>query len=420
MGVPTIVGVGAEVNGIGALAVPYPASYTAIKDDVGYIIVECETADTITAPANWSQLNAISVVAGTTSKLTVLWSRFTAGQAAPTIADPGDHGVARMFVVRGVRLTGTPVDLMNFTTEGTADTTVSIPGGNTTVPECLIIAIFGTGQDTASTAGATAWANSLINPVERMDDWTSSGLGGGFAMASGPMFLAGAVGAVTATLSLTANTKTLAMFAIPPQSLGLRIADDFNRANANPIGAPWVTVTGVSAMQITSNAGAPSTLASDCAARYDGGVSWNADQYSQAAITVTGTTANTGPFVSVRVSSTANTQYFLAANKGGSNNVTLGKFVAGAFTQIWQRTKAITDGDVIRLEVIGTTLRAYINGVQLGADSTDASIATGAAGMGYSSTTTAATLDNWEGGSLPIARAKAPGLPQTMFRSSFL
>jgi hypothetical protein len=123
-----------------------------------------------------------------------------------------------MIVIRGLATVGNPWDIALGTTELVADTTVSITsGGSTTGADRLILAAFSTGQDVASTAGATAWADAtLANVTERMDNWAIAGSGGGFAMATGEKATAGAVGPMTATLSLTANFKALIYIALRP------------------------------------------------------------------------------------------------------------------------------------------------------------------------------------------------------------
>ncbi len=188
---PTVVGVGAAVSGTGTIAPAFPGGYTAVADDIAVTFTECNNTDTLTPPAGWALINASTVASGTTTKLSAIWKRIVGGDTAPTIADAGDHLVGRMIIVRGCVTTGNPWDIATPTTELTADTTVSIPAVTTTVPDCLILAAFATGQDVASTAGATSWVNlSLAAVTERMDDWSSQGRGGGFA-----------------TLSLTANFK---------------------------------------------------------------------------------------------------------------------------------------------------------------------------------------------------------------------
>jgi hypothetical protein len=216
---PTVVGVSAvNANGIGAVQPLFPSGYTATADDVAITFCECDTADTLTPPSGWAVVTTQNVSTGTApSKLTAIWRRIVAGDAAPSIADAGNHIVARMMIVRGCETSGNPWDFALPNQELTADTTVSVPGGTTVSADCLILSAFGTGQDITSLAGATGWANaSLVSITEQMDDWTASGTGGGFAVATGVKTAAGAVSATTATLSLTANFKTLMMIALKP------------------------------------------------------------------------------------------------------------------------------------------------------------------------------------------------------------
>ena len=86
---------------------------------------------------------------------------------------------------------------------------VSIDGLTTTAIDCLILAAVTTGTDVASTTHIGTWANaSLGSPAvtEQVDNWVSSGTGGGIGAATGGKEAAGAVSATTATL-VTANTQ---------------------------------------------------------------------------------------------------------------------------------------------------------------------------------------------------------------------
>lgn len=221
MAFPTPVGTGAAVSSTtGAVTVPYPAAYTAIADDIAAIVLECDpVSTTVTPPTGYGVVNTQVVASGTTTKLVVLWKRLTASEAAPSLPapTPTQHCHARMRVLRGCFPTGNPWDVNIVSQELVADTTVSVPAVTTTVVDTLIWTLFSTGQDIASTAGATGWTNiNLSGLTEQMDNWTASGTGGGFAMAEGQRAAAGAIGATTATLSLTANFKALMTIAWRP------------------------------------------------------------------------------------------------------------------------------------------------------------------------------------------------------------
>lgn len=178
-------------------------------------------------------------------------------------------------------------------------------------------------------------------------------------------------------------------------------SDNFNRANSTGLGANWTKAGDASIFRfdVVSNAAVPESLAGADSMAYYNAVTWPNDQYSQAKITVTGTGGGgSGPGVAVRVGITGLNWYRAVVDHAGSNNVSLSIMVGGAYSDIWLRNATFTDGDVLRLEVQGTTLRVKINGVQVGGDVTDSTFSTGNAGLAYSTSESAATLDDWEGG----------------------
>lgn len=191
-------------------------------------------------------------------------------------------------------------------------------------------------------------------------------------------------------------------FDVPVIAGGAVIAtDNFNRTNADPLDGSWTNLTGnlSKKFKLASNAATPEAVGNDNIS-YNTGTFPN-DQYSQAKVTVSGTGSETGIGVAVRVTGTANTNaslYWLVVCHAASNNVTLAKFVSGTYTVIWQRTQSFTDGDTFYLEAQGSTLVAKYNGSAIGASSTDTSVTTGSAGIAYSSSTTSASVDDWEGG----------------------
>jgi len=184
--------------------------------------------------------------------------------------------------------------------------------------------------------------------------------------------------------------------------------DTFTRANETPLAGNWTTVTSETAFNLASNAITPSNLNNDCGA-YRNDITPPNDQYSQLVLTVTNTGGGgQGLGVACRIATGARTYYRVVADHASpSANVELGKMIAGAFTVIWSRSATFTNGDALRLEVQGTTLRVYIAGVQVGADATDSAIASGRFGISYSSVCTAATGDNWEGGDFGGAATSA-------------
>lgn len=188
--------------------------------------------------------------------------------------------------------------------------------------------------------------------------------------------------------------------------------DDFNRADTvgPDLGPNWTNVAAggmaVNGFQIVSNAVAPTTTGSDKLEFYSG-VAWPADQYSQAKVTVSGTGADAGVGVAVRCD-TDGSQYRAVVNKAGANNVGIHRQIGASFLNLGTRTTTWVDGDALRIEVQGTTIRVYQNGAQLGADVTDTGLASGSAGIAYSSTTTSASMDDWEGGTFSLPSDNPP------------
>lgn len=188
--------------------------------------------------------------------------------------------------------------------------------------------------------------------------------------------------------------------------------DDFNRADVGTLAGNWTTGGGTEgAMAIVGNAATTSNINADCGSNYTA-ITLPNDQYSKAKLYVTGVSGpgDWGPGLKVRGSTAARTQYRLSCNHAATNNITLAKFIAEAYTVLtgWPVTLAWTDGDTWELRVIGTTLRVFRNGVQVGSDVTDASITAGSPGITYSSLASTASIDDWEGGAaLPVTLLNA-------------
>ena len=184
-------------------------------------------------------------------------------------------------------------------------------------------------------------------------------------------------------------------------------SDNFNRANADPIGGSWVTGSGEGAFKIVSNA-ATNSGAGDCSAYYN--TTFPNDQYSQAKFSGSTTSADSGAGQGLvtRQSASARTHYRVVFNNRGPDEAELAKFVAGTYTQLWSRTITYSTGTVGRIESQGTTQRVFYNGAQVGADATDSAISSGFAGVAYSSTDSGTTIDDWEGGDFTVAALPKP------------
>jgi hypothetical protein len=216
---PTVYAVGIAANSTGAAITPGIPTGTD-TDDVLILLHEMDpvlNAAALGAVTGYADVNLSpsSQTAGLPTRLTVRWHRAT-GPESGTITCPAvtNHHIARIIGVRGVVTTGNP---WNQTAASVAASSgfVSIDGLTTTLADCLILAAVTTGQDTASTTNVGTWANTgLANVLERVDNWTSNGTGGGIGAATGEKAAAGTVPATTATL-VTANTQARFCMALP-------------------------------------------------------------------------------------------------------------------------------------------------------------------------------------------------------------
>jgi hypothetical protein len=132
--------------------------------------------------------------------------RTTAG--APAISNiflrTGDHLIGIMLGFVDCVASGNPIDATaGDSGDGTA---VTIPGLTTTVNNTLVVDLVASGNDSSSSSGHSGWANaSLASPsiTEILDQFSTTGGGGGFGAANGGKATAGAVDATTATKSAT-------------------------------------------------------------------------------------------------------------------------------------------------------------------------------------------------------------------------
>lgn len=175
--------------------------------------------------------------------------------------------------------------------------------------------------------------------------------------------------------------------------MALPASDNYTRADANPIGGNWTTATGVNGHKILSNQCRIITANADACSYWNADTP-NNDQWAQ--ITYGGTTFGDGP--AVRISTSA-TDYYFITDSGG--NIFFYRSKTGVQTQLGTALNAVSAwavGDTLKLEVIGSTLKAYRNGVQIGSTYTDATpLTTGRVGVYmYSDTTYTA----WAGGNV--------------------
>jgi hypothetical protein len=183
--------------------------------------------------------------------------------------------------------------------------------------------------------------------------------------------------------------------------MGQIVTDTFIRANNASLGANWTQDgLGGATIGIASNT-ATMTGGSNFVIDFYSGAGWTGgnDHYSELLITLIQSGRDTGPMCRVSgspVSGTGSGYLFVlndndAAHSMGDTNwsIALYKVVNNGFTQLGSSVTGVTisAGDIVRLDVQGTTLRGLINGVQK-ITATDSAISSGKPGFYIGSGTT--------------------------------
>lgn len=159
-------------------------------------------------------------------------------------------------------------------------------------------------------------------------------------------------------------------------------SDNFNRANGTlpDDGAPWKKEQGSVSFVISSN-GITLSANNDITMRYN--ASFPDDQWAQITFTQTETASGAQAGVALRVATGAATLYRIVVD--GSGNFEIGRFISGSHTTIDTFTSSVANGDVLRAEIVGSTIKVYINGTQVRSVN-DSNISSGAPGMAFSGT----------------------------------
>jgi hypothetical protein len=179
-------------------------------------------------------------------------------------------------------------------------------------------------------------------------------------------------------------------------------SDNFQRADANPIGGNWTTGGGASNPQQLASHLVEATVnnATYCMSFWNP-IVWPNDQYSEVTLFNLGGPGTNYIGAAVRMSSSAQTVY-MGLVESGTQNLYIQKNVAGVVSNpAGPLATTVNVGDVFRLSAVGTLVTFYQNGVQM-LQATDASIASGSAGMMHfnaaTGTFTSSQISAWAGG----------------------
>lgn len=165
-------------------------------------------------------------------------------------------------------------------------------------------------------------------------------------------------------------------------------SDDFNRADSTDLGANWVEVSGD--WSIVSQQLSPGAAGGTIILRAAGAMASN-DNFAQATIAATAT-ASQG--VWCRGNSNISSGY-LFRNNGSSWD--LFSVVGGSFTVIGTYAVAAAASDVMKVQAVGSTITAYVNGVQR-ISVVNSAVATGTSVGIRSDSTSGVRYDNFSAG----------------------
>lgn len=298
---PTVRVSGSVSSSTGAISSGLPAG--TVAGDLLLYFIETEQGASAPTASGWTQLLSIETAADATgTRLTVLW-KISNGADATTTNDPGDHAIGRIVGIT----TGTfdPTDPFGAgsvvtAVDDVADTSATIPGITTRMPNALVIAAIANGDDPGAngTANYTFTNAGLTSVSERADNVRTDGNGGGIGVISGVRAGAGVVPDTTATLAV-ASFKAMAHIAIAPVSSFFTGAETFTGTLAGTVAGPSSAfaaseaITGALASSVAPASGA-FTASESIPGTFDATAPPPSASFS-GALTITGTMAVTAP-----------------------------------------------------------------------------------------------------------------------------
>lgn len=193
-------------------------------------------------------------------------------------------------------------------------------------------------------------------------------------------------------------------------------SDNFNRADGG-LGANWTTQSGSSSPQIRSNLVEVLVAGGAAGNAIYTAITWPNDQYAQVKILTLNTNLNKEASVWVRAITSEVTGYIFTAFGpfGSTATLKIRRFNNAALTTLWDSgaSETIAANDVLRGEIIGSTVRLLINGSLRQSVVDGTPIASGSAGIGIhviSGATADSQIDDWEGGDFNTITGLRPAM----------
>lgn len=186
-----------------------------------------------------------------------------------------------------------------------------------------------------------------------------------------------------------------------------QLAEDlFDRADNVDLGSAWDVETGCDNFQIVGNQVRPTGASPSTPAEKNNTVTWPNDQWAEVVVKALPSGSGEGIGPAVRMAAGANSFYRILCNATGPE---IWKTVAGVGNSLLFPGGGLAVGDRVRVEVVGTTIRVYVNGTLRGSV-TDSDLASGSAGIAgvISGADSTAQLDSWKGGDFVNSTADSP------------
>lgn len=149
--------------------------------------------------------------------------------------------------------------------------------------------------------------------------------------------------------------------------------------------------------EIQSNTATMRAAGSESAYKWDGDGAFSADQYAQAKYSTVGHYG--GVTVRITGTSTATLNGYIALFDGTA--IDLQKITNGTRANLQAGIGTVANGDTVKLEVVGTSIKVYVNGAQIGTTTTDSSFSSGQPGLYFLSNANSLHIDDWTSDTIP-------------------
>lgn len=200
MAMPTWQGAGTVTGSTTTLTPTMPSGIAA--DDILLLVNNSEedVGSPTLSPSQGFVLTASSPqdpISGGAAEINVWWKRAVGSDSAPTITNAGNHNVAVVCLIRGVKTSGDPWNTSSGGTDASSDTSMSITGATTAAGNCLVVAMFANGRSTSNNLTSGPTNADLATLTKRIDTGVAVGDGGYLIVITGEKAAAGAYGATT-------------------------------------------------------------------------------------------------------------------------------------------------------------------------------------------------------------------------------